>query len=107
MKGGMSSRTEVVGRTLTLYLPEALVAETRGETVDALMKALAGGGLDRVRLNASALVTLDAAGIGALVRAARITREYTGDRPVLTHGSDAIIRALTVTAVLPLLFESD
>lgn len=101
----MSSRTEVVGRTVTLYLPESLVAETRGQTVDALAEALAGGGLDRVRLDASALVMLDAAGIGALVRAARITREYTGDRPVLAHCSDAVASALRATAVLPLLFQ--
>jgi hypothetical protein len=59
----MSSPTEVVGRTLTLYLPESLVAETGRQTLEALGEAVAGGELDRVRLDASALVTLYAAGM--------------------------------------------
>jgi hypothetical protein len=49
----MSSPTEVVGRTLTLYLPESLVAETGRQTLEALGEAVAGGELDRVRLDAS------------------------------------------------------
>jgi anti-anti-sigma regulatory factor len=101
----MTTRTEVADRTLTVYLPESLVAATRGQMVEFLSADLVNGGLGRVRLDASLLITLDASGIGALVHAARITREYTGRRPILVHCADAMIDALTATAVLPLLFE--
>lgn len=87
-----------------MYLPEWVLAGTRGEMVEALLVALANGGVDCVRVDASALVTLDAAGIGALLHVARIARESTGERPSLVHCSDALRNALAATAVLPLLF---
>jgi anti-anti-sigma regulatory factor len=98
-------RTELAGGILTVYLPESLVAETRGAMVDALSLALERRGVASVRLDASALVTLDGAGIGALVRAARITREHTGERLVLAHCAPAVVEALTATAVLPLVID--
>lgn len=103
----MSVRTQLAGGVLTVYLSESLVAETRGAMVDALSVALEREEVVSVRLDASALVTLDAAGIGALVRAARITREHTGERLVLAHCSQAVVEALTATAVLPLVIGLD
>lgn len=101
----MSTRTQIADGTLTVHLPYSLVAQTRGAVVDALIAALEQGSIRRVRLDASALVNLDAAGIGALVRAARITREHVGERPVLARCSDRVVAALTATAVLPALME--
>lgn len=104
-RNGISTCAEVVGETLTVYLPESLVGETRAAMMGALVAALSKGGIERVRFDAAALVTIDAAGIGALVRASRIAREHTGSRPVLTHFSDAIQAKLIETAVLPTLVE--
>jgi anti-anti-sigma regulatory factor len=97
----VSVRSELAGGVLTVYLTESLVAETRRAMVDALSVALEREEVVSVRLDASALVTLDAAGIGALVRAARIAREHTGERLVLAHCSLAVVEALTATAVVP------
>jgi hypothetical protein len=99
----MTTRMEVAARLLTVHLPESVVVTTRGEVVDSTAAVLACGGVDRVRLDASDLVTLDAGGISALVRIARISREHTGERPLLAHCSPEIQEALTETAVLPLL----
>lgn len=62
----MNARTELAGGTLTVHLPDTLVAGTRGQMVDALSAALEDGRVARVRLDASALAVIDAAGIGAL-----------------------------------------
>jgi len=96
-----SAQMELAGGILTLYLPESLVVHTRGAMVDALSTALERKGVVSVRLDASALVNIDTAGISALVRAARITRERTGKRLVLARCSLEIVEALTETAVLP------
>jgi anti-anti-sigma regulatory factor len=99
----MNVPAELADGTLTVYLPESLVVATRADFVDTVAAALREGVL-RVRLDASTLATLDAAGIGALVRAGRMARGHTGEQPRLVHCPPDVIEALTETAVLPHLF---
>jgi anti-anti-sigma regulatory factor len=96
------SRIVVERGMLTLSLPPALVVANRAEVIDALAEALATVGVDRVRIDAAELVSLDSAGTAALVRVALLARSKTGQRPVLAGCAADFKHSLTQTAVLPL-----
>lgn len=97
-------QTGFVDGTLTVHLPESLVVDNRKHVVDDVTAALRAAAANRLRLDASALTTVDMAGVGALVRVAQLAQASTGNQPVLANCCKALEHLLQETAVLPKLY---
>lgn len=92
------------GDTLTVGLPRTLTVFNR----QGLMEALDAheGPFARVRLDATGLGDVDAAGLGMFARVVRFTRDRTGTRPLLRNPSD-VVRSLAGAAGLLQFFDME
>lgn len=97
-------RTGFVGGTLTVHLPESLVVDNRKQVVDDVAASLQAAAANRLRLDVSALKTVDMAGVGALIRVAQLAQASTGNQPVLANCCKELEHLLQETAVLPNLY---
>ncbi len=90
------------GDTLTVGLPRTLTVLNR----QGLVEALEGydGPYARVRLDATGMGDIDAAGLGMFARVVRFTRDRTGTRPLLRNPSD-VVRSLAGSAGLLQFFD--
>jgi anti-anti-sigma regulatory factor len=87
------------GRTLEVRLPASLVVENRTGLIDAVAANLESG-MERVRLDASELVDLDSAGLGALARVLRMAVEATGAPPQLVDASPEVRESMRSVLLL-------
>ena len=87
------------GRTLEVRLPRSLVVENRMGLIDAVAANLEPG-MERVRLDASALVDLDSAGLGALARVLRMAVDATGAPPLLVDAGPEVRESMRSVLLL-------
>lgn len=91
----------MVGMTLEVTLPPALVRGNRLTLLQAVNAALAPGAT-RVRLDASALRGIDTAGLGALARIIRLSVDATSAFPELVHPHTVLLETLRAARLLHL-----
>lgn len=94
----MSLSTTLEHGVLTVYLPPVLGLDNRHELLEAIYGETRR--FLRLRLDASAIADIDAAGLGMLARAARLARDQTSQAPLLRAPTESAVQRLLSVGLL-------
>lgn len=94
----MTYDSTLEGGVLTVYLPPVLRLDNRHGLTDAIEGE--NRRFVRLRLDASAVTDIDAAGLGILARAIRFARDKTSQAPLLREPTDCAVQLLRSVGLL-------